>query len=878
MNCDFYLLKALSPTAYQGYKYAVGDDGGLEFIASPGYIGTGLIPASSVNKKSRLVQLPPLLTFSSAEIIQADENERLITKTTLDKAGFVKLEESAQYFTLSFQGASYTFLEECSCFFGYQCVPHYKKLALKYSREASQIFFRKALDGKITLHREDFQFVAQSGLEDKLLFNMYREGQLISANWFNKTDCKIDQARGTIELKFFPEDRYTKILDAYENTFDLIRCAPALSKLQLTKRMAYQIYQAGGDTITSYFAGTYYEDKVQEVIDSESALQNKFYFTKLRNFTEATLSGFSVDSLNTVFIINGASTKWAGRLTGGEYGPAIIRLEKKSEKGATRAVPTNIGNPADGIQYLPRLSDGEKIALEKVEGSLYVALYDTYQIIISVYDGMYDIYTSTSNYADDKNGQDFSLSGLAEQKYQMATSVASPSSFYLSDFLYSRSIWARCLADVDTYTSSSGGTISLYDIPADDFAISRGNYKKCIGLSDLTLWQSDIVQATPTKYGIDDFGNYFTSNFLPTQATLEKPMPVARSNWGNTSTWVTESEGYKKFEQSMRKQYTLKDAYTVADVIKALLLKIDSSLSFEASAEYSSFLYATPGSYGLPLGYSAYITPKSNVLKGDYDQAARKAELTFKELMDMLRDCFRCYWFVDEQNRFRVEHISYFTSQSSQLDLTNELDKFTKKNILFAQSEITFDKKDLPGRYEFNWMDDATDLFGNFTLDVNSRYVQKDKHEEIIASKFSSDVDFMMLFPEKFSEDGFALIIAEASTGVVPIVQKNNLKDDEFKYPYDAEIQNYYASWLHLINYYMKDMPARNISYTSLAEGSLVVEQLKRSMTNEVVCPGGFSLDISIPITTSFGPGTIEELEINVDTEQASITLSYVPA
>lgn len=893
MNCDFYLLKALSPTVHRGYKYTVGAGGSLEFVAASGYTCTGLISADDFNKRARLIQLPPLLILQSAEVIQADENEKLIAKTLLGKAEFVKLENDTKYFALSFQGAEYNLLEECSCFFGYLCTPHYKKLSLKYTREANQIFFRKTLDGKMTLHREDFQFVAQSRLEDKLLFNMYRSGSLISANGFNKTDCKLDWAKEAVELKFFSEDNYTKILDAYENTFDLIRCAPALSKLQLTKRAVYQIYQAGGDTITSYFAGTYYENEVSEAIDDEAALTSTYHFAKLRDFVEIVFSGFNYKALNTSYAITKNTVSWSGYphsytdINGVEkIGAGRIFLLKEVSRGdyAGDANP-NEESPESQTEWRPRLSDNVDVEVtryvlpsETESFGYYEYTTDLYRIYIQA-DGQI-LYSSSGLYVLD-NGLPFSGNLGGRNCFLMNSAASSlapqPSSFYLSNYIYRRGIFARVLSAAEAATDSMGQPLDLYDLPANDFAVTHGNYKKCIGLTNIDIWQSTETVQEPTKYGINDFGEYFTSNFIPTQASMERPLPVARSNWGNVSLWYTEGVGYKNMEESLRKVFILKDAYSIADVIKALLKKIDSSLSFEASTEYSSFLYPSSGSYGLPIGHSVYITPKSNVLKGDYDQAARKAELTFKELMDMLRNCFRCYWFVDGQNRFRIEHISYFTGHTSQLDLTCELDKFTKKKVLFAQSEIAFDKKDLPARYEFNWMDDSTDLFGNFALDIDSQYVQKDKREEVIASKFSSDIDFMMLFPEKFSEDGFALIIAETSTGKVPIVLRDNLKDDEFRHAYDAEIQNYYASWLHLVNYYMKDMPARSISYTSLTENSLEVEQLKRSMTNEVTCPDGFNLDVNTPITTSFGQGTIEELEINVDTEQASITLSYVP-
>ena len=41
-------------------------------------------------------------------------------------------------------------------------------------------------------------------------------------------------------------------------------------------------------------------------------------------------------------------------------------------------------------------------------------------------------------------------------------------------------------------------------------------------------------------------------------------------------------------------------------------------------------------------------------------EPAQTAPITLKNVLNMLRDCFRCYWFIDDQNRFRVEHIQFF--------------------------------------------------------------------------------------------------------------------------------------------------------------------------------------------------------------------------
>ena len=240
-------------------------------------------------------------------------------------------------------------------------------------------------------------------------------------------------------------------------------------------------------------------------------------------------------------------------------------------------------------------------------------------------------------------------------------------------------------------------------------------------------------------------------------------MPISRNSWANASLWYVYDSFYEYFEERLRKQYTLKDSYSIGAAIKAILKKIDPAISHETTAEYSQFLYGKTNPLGLAKFY-VYITQKTNILKGNYDQPAQKAETSLEELMKMLRDCFRCYWYI-EDNKFKIEHIHFFmnggsySGQSSyQLDFTKLTDQFNKKLSSYFQSEVEFEKSDLNQRYEFAWMDDVTDLFGGVTIDVKSNYIQKDKTEEINISQFSSDVDYMLFNPSNFSDDGFALL------------------------------------------------------------------------------------------------------------------------
>lgn len=114
--------------------------------------------------------------------------------------------------------------------------PHYKELNKKYAKESGQEFFRITLDGKITLFGDDYEIINNASIEDNLLFVIDKLNRATN-KWaeyykgeFNKTDCKLDYEKKSCEIKTSPLDQYTQVMNKYDNTYDLIKLAPAISK------------------------------------------------------------------------------------------------------------------------------------------------------------------------------------------------------------------------------------------------------------------------------------------------------------------------------------------------------------------------------------------------------------------------------------------------------------------------------------------------------------------------------------------------------------------------------------------------------------------------------------------------------------------------
>ena len=708
--------------------------------------------------------------------------------------------------------------------------PHYKELNKKYAKESGQEFFRISLDGKINLFGSDYELVRNSSLEDQMIFIIDKYNRT-SGKWieyykgeFNKTDCKLDHEKKSCELKTTALDEYNDVVNKYENTYDLIKLAPAMSRINLHKRSLMQVYVRGSNSISNFFGGIYWESDVNEAIDNHNDLINKYYFSYIKAGNEFYIRNASISDVNGVYAgTNGYWSKWNPGYT--------CKMELVDES-----------------------STPYRIRLYRNSDNLL-------------------LYQSEKKW--DSSDPDNKYIGI---EIKMVNVNNSNDTFTIeSPFVYH--IYRRLLCDVDSVEDSEG-VKNTYDLPSDDFATDSRNYKKCIGLTGGMFFCTSRAVDEPTRYGLNDYNQYFTNEFIPSSTGIGRPLPISRNSWANASLWYVYDSYYSLFEQRLRKQYTLRDSYSIAAAIKALLKEIDPTLQHEATAEYSRFLYDTTVPMSMAR-FHVHITQKTNILKGEYDQPAQKAEVSLEDIMKMLRDCFRCYWYI-EDGKFKIEHISFFMRGGSysyntnvQLDFTKLVDQFNKKLSSYFQSEVEYDKTDLNQRYEFGWMDDVTDLFGGVTIDVKSNYIQKDKTEEINISQFSSDVDYMLFNPSNFSDDGFALLcpVKNGSSLELPIVETRLV--DENGDTYNAVIQNFYAAWAYLVRFYMYDMPASNLGCNVL--GDLYANGVKMCMKHTIEFPTEEDLDELELIKTTIGNGKIDEISVNVNTRHAKVRLLYVP-
>lgn len=810
-----------------------------------------------------------------------------------------------------------------------QAYPIYgSDLSKDFEKESGQEFFRAKLSGKLRFEGADYTFILGQSFDTQFTLVIsisFNAGSTWTSYWqgkFWKTDCKIDQDAETVVVRPVLRDAYTDILNGWEKEFNLIELAPAMEQIKLDKRPMIQVYVPGESVIGCFLAGMGWEQECEAVSDT-SKLQNDYKFYNLKSRRIIEVSGAMSPTLPEIFSGNPPS----------------------SEVGSYNYT-------ASGFKFAQTYGNGNL----------------TYSIIR----------TSDNVTLWSKSSQ-----GVPPPTYPNEVTLTpvsgSGATGNVKLYIHDIAVYARYVCDVE----SIAGT-QTYPIPTDDIVENNRNYKRVIGYNfPDTIAFSTNLSTSPTPYGLYQPGQYYQ---LPAGAYYYGEMfPVAKSAWGRVSIWFTFSTMDWLVEQTARAPYVLNNAYKLASAISVLLGQIAPGITHDGTTTYSQFLYGANPITGITT--VPIIAPKSNIINSGYGQPAQKAPITLKQIFDMLRDCFRCYWFIDANDRLRIEHISYFRNGMSYsgsptigVDLTTMAVSRNNKKWAFGKDAYAFDKPDMAARYEFSWMDDCTQMFKGYPIDIVSKFVQLDKIESIHVQNFTSDVDYILLNPSAISKDGFVLMLCtqtsydtetweyflqnpidveiteqeptqhnvvslteyrgkrvrfstaltvgssayayiEDSQGQAVVIVGSLFDDDptglwEFDVPANAVgltlysstpaevsiytgafqktvthlnmlglpyvtiqengidhiLQNGYAAFAYLQQYYAYDMPAYNYIINGVAKYALGIKKLK---TQDVNFPQIAEPNLQQLVKTNLGNGKIRKMSLNLSSRNAQCTLEY---
>lgn len=708
------------------------------------------------------------------------------------------------------------------------CNPVYKDdLAKEFELETNQRFYRTKLSGKISFIRDDYDYINNQPFETQfqLLIRKSNDGgRTWGQNYFKgkffKTDCEFDADNKKCTVQPDPLDDYNDVLAGLEKEYNLITLAPKINRVLFDKRPLIQIYIPGDSVVSCFLGGDYWEQDANAVSD-RNALINTYHFALCNLLKEINVTGSSNPNVNGLY---------AGRMSIGANNTFTGTLYPNNNNGFTIRASQEYQPPFFGI-----------INCEIVRTSDNVVLFSYSRV-------------SSGNQPWDNAEFDFTAvsgSGASGTPHAEMTTY---------------NIYARYLCDVEKIDD-----LTTYPLPTDDIVENNRNYHRAIGYAIDVGYISNDFSTQPTEYGLADNGQYFAP---PSSIWGQKFFPIARSTWRYASIWFGFSVFDWILEEKARKQYTLRDAYPVASCISVLLKQFAPGISHEATAEYSQFLYGATN----PISYQKFellLTQKTNVLVGDYDRPAQKAPTTLQQLTNMLRDCFRCFWYI-EDGKFKVEHILWFRNGGSYsanpgltVDLTTLLNVRNGKTWGFASSKWSFDKVDMAERYQFEWMDDVTQPFEGSPINILSKFVTPGKIEEITVSNFTSDVDYMILNPSAISEDGFALFAAVRDSNNNLVLPYRTFSAQGI----DFVLQNYILSFYYLQpTYYVYDLPARRVEINGNSMNAYGVERKKKQT---VSYPSIDDPDPMKLVKTAIGNGQINKISVTLHSRMNKVTLMY---
>ena len=700
--------------------------------------------------------------------------------------------------------------------------PIYKDdLAKDFEQESGQAFFRAKLSGNLTFESDDYTFIVSKAFDTQFgleIFISYNAGQTWTSYWrgtFWKTDCEFDGDEQTVKVKPTVLDQYNDVLAGLDKEYNLIELAPQITQIKADKRPMVQVYVPGTTVIGCFLSGMWWEQECNAVND-ESALVDTYHFAlnKKQRILDITQTG----------------------------GPALPDIAMGEPLGYQLFDITKGGYRFRAYYDETTDPDGPFWAWEivRVSDNIRMWFYKTYATLPAM---------------------PYSVTLSAVEGTEATGTV----DLYVHDI----SVYARYVTDKLTAFG-----VETYPIPANDLVLNNRNYSRITGYEFPTSirFEVDLLVNYPTQWGLYQPGVYYENPANVLSYGLDLAFPIARNVWTKISLWFIPHQWDYLSEQGWRQEFTLRDTFPIYSVISVILAQIAPNITHYGTTAYSQFLYGTA-----PIGsinQRLFITPKSNVISSGYDQPAQQAPITLKNVLDMLRDCFRCYWFIDDQNRFRIEHIQYFRNGGSYsgtpvvgVDLTAQTVTRNGKAWAFARDQYKFDKPEMAARYQFGWMDDVTQPFMGYPIEIVSKYVNPDNIEQIDISKFTSDIDYILLNPEDVSKDGFVLLSAVLSNGT-------------YKLPYIVyyigttrqEIQNGYVAFRTLQQYYAYDMPAR---YYMINGQQLTAQGIKRLKTQSINFPLLTDPNTLQLVKTNLGNGNIEKLSVNLSSRNANATLKY---
>lgn len=688
-------------------------------------------------------------------------------------------------------------------------------LAVVSAQEGGEMFFRNRLTGDITFVRSDFDYLlAECGMEDRVevIFEEFTgTWDLLFHGYFYRSDSEIDEDNRTWTVTPKPLDRYDNVMNALDREFDLVRLETPRTPVEFTQQGIIQVYLLGATFLNNYIGSTHWE---QETV----LTPNQFELETVHHF----------EAFSPIFIA----------------GDDVVL---DPDVSGTYLKPDPFGTDAD------RLDGAYRIRLNPVVSPSVQWEIVTLPGLVPVYQKAIGEPLSTPIA--------FKPTGFTFHSLTTASECEA----------FQENVWARVLTNETTV-----GLDPTFALPASDIVDDNFNYTRAFPFEAISFIGSSMHRTDAGRWGkyAADSLHFAGEYFVRPEVALGTLFPVNRSQWEQYSLWIYISPALRDLLTDAGTDRVIRDAYRVSDVLSTLLAEIDPLVFHQDNVAYSDFFYGTANPIRTIRNRLA-LTPKSNVLKGDYDQPASRAPIKLGEVLTLLKNAYRVYWHIDGTGKLVLEHIHYYerggsyTTNQIGADLTTIKEPKTGKVWGWRSKRYKYEKEAMPEGFRFAWMDQVSFPFSGYSLDMRSAFIQRGQFEDVNMGPFTSDLAFGLAQPSALSPDGFYFFDGGQGSDEITVTSiEITISTEE-----DYFLQNGTASVVYLHDkYHRHGLPAPLIR---LNGNDVTASTVRRAKLQEEDFPAPDGLDPMELITTAIGTGQVRELSLNVSSRAAKITIAH---
>jgi hypothetical protein len=283
-----------------------------------------------------------------------------------------------------------------------------------------------------------------------------------------------------------------------------------------------------------------------------------------------------------------------------------------------------------------------------------------------------------------------------------------------------------------------------------------------------------------------------------------------------------------------------------------------------------------------------FLSQKSDILLPTATEPATVGNITFNQLVDMLRIIYNVRWFLIPGEVLRFEHISYF-QYSTIADLT--VAPFSR--ILLGTNKYSYLKDRRPKREKFRWMEaynadfKGADIVYDFAcvdpviggVRPGQNYAQFQGAENAVtfsADFITTDIDFITNSPSEISSDGFVLLAAEENGvgGLSMIYEEGRITG--------VLMPNGPLSWANLhYAYHRHDRVLLEGVMNNIQESFLSARRTKAQNEFSVFdCCDGIDEsvkndEVAVLVKTGMGFGMLDEYSLRLKSTELSLKLLY---